>query len=221
MAPGVDGGICADGGLNAWGERQSRGVASESPDERLIMGEFSDHRLESRDTGKDEAGDAGERIIVLRVALDEGDKGTDSIELRETSRMDDLLGSFGAGRVFKGASNADSIDSSSWDAGVDGSSGSRRFAVEEGARDGRFISPNKSNDPGSNASNESNVVDQSSIVGVGGSDSRSGGTYTLGFGRGGGIDGILSISGLDDVFRTIVTVDTVRRSAGGSWSIKS
>ena len=119
---------------------------------------------------------------------------------------------------MRGASNADSTESSSWliwVVDVDESG----LVVRGRDRLVGFIcfgSPSKSSELGSNASRESKVVDQSFSVVDAGSTGRGGGAMVWGLGRGGGILGSLSISGRVDVLRTMVTVDTVRRRDGGS-----
>ena len=130
---------------------------------------------------------------------------------------------------MRGASNADSTESSSWliwVVDVDESG----LVVRGRDRLVGFIcfgSPSKSSELGSNASRESKVVDQSFSVEDTGSTGRGGGAMVWGLGRGGGamvwglgrgggILGSLSISGRVDVLRTMVTVDTVRRRDGGS-----
>ena len=119
---------------------------------------------------------------------------------------------------MRGASNADSTESSSWliwVVDVDESG----LVVRGRDRLVGFIcfgSPSKSSELGSNASRESKVVDQSFSVEDTGSTGRGGGAMVSGLGRDGGILGSLSISGRVDVLRTMVTVDTVRRSDGGS-----
>ena len=119
---------------------------------------------------------------------------------------------------MRGASKADSIESSSWLLCVeDDESG---LVVRGKDRLGGFFicfgSPSKSSELGSNASRESKVVDQSFSVEDTGSTGRGGGAMVSGLGRDGGILGSLSISGRVDVLRTMVTVDTVRRRDGGS-----
>ena len=129
-----------------------------------------------------------------------------------------MFGSLGVGGTLRGASNADSTESSSWliwVVDVDESG----LVVRGRDRLVGFIcfgSPSKSSELGSNASRESKVVDQSFSVEDTGSTGRGGGAMVWGLGRDGGILGSLSISGRVDVLRTMVTVDTVRRRDGGS-----
>lgn len=121
-----------------------------------------------------------------------------------TSRICDWFGSCGTGGLLRGASNADSLEASSCTTTVPAdASGSG--------------SPHRPSDWGSNASSVSSADVQSARPGWGG----VGGLVLLRARPGIGTGGTGGLSGdrdsgttRDDVLRTIVTVDTVRRSAG-------